>query len=123
MYNNLQQNPYYGQYQMYQQQQQMPQYGMNNCPNQAFLKGRPVSSLEEARASQIDLDGSVYLFPDIANKKIYTKQINADGTACFNVYTLNAEAPTAPEYVTKEEFLKTIEEIQKGITQKPSVSF
>ena len=39
------------------------------------LKGRPVSSLEEARASSIDFDGSVFLFPDMANKKIYTKQI------------------------------------------------
>ena len=52
---------------MQQQQVQQPQQ---------FLKGRPVSSLEEARASMIDLDGSLFVFTDIANNKIYTKQIN-----------------------------------------------
>ena len=47
----------------------------------AQLKGRPVSSLEEARATAIDFDGSVFYFPDLANNKIYTKQVNLDGTA------------------------------------------
>ena len=45
------------------------------------LKGRLVSSFEEARASSIDFDGSVFYFPDLANRRIYTKQINIDGTA------------------------------------------
>ena len=34
---------------------------------------RPVSSVEEVRAYPIDFDGSIFYFPDIANKKIYTK--------------------------------------------------
>jgi hypothetical protein len=38
--------------------------------------------------SIIDFDGSVFYFPDLANGKIYTKQINIDGTATTNVYTL-----------------------------------
>lgn len=42
---------------------------------------RPVSSIDEVRAASIDFDGSVFYFPDLANKKIYTKQINMDGTA------------------------------------------
>ena len=50
------------------------------------LKGRPVSSLEEARATIIDFDGSIFIFPDLANNKIYTKQINMDGTASLKVY-------------------------------------
>lgn len=59
------------------------------------LKGRPVSSLEEARAAAIDFDGSVFFFPDLANKRIYTKQINLDGTASMNMYdTLTAENAT-----------------------------
>ena len=33
---------------------------------------RPVSSLEEARASVIDFDGSVFYFPDAATKRLYT---------------------------------------------------
>jgi hypothetical protein len=42
-------------------------------PQQNYIKGRPVVSIDEARASQIDLDGSLYVFPDLNNKKIYTK--------------------------------------------------
>lgn len=80
---------------------------------------RPVSSLEEARASVIDFDGSVFYFPDAANKKIYTKQINLDGTALLNMYVLQ-EIPTTPQpdtYVSKDEFQQTVslllEEINK----------
>ena len=71
---------------------------------------RPVSSLEEVRASVIDFDGSVFYFPDAANKKIYTKQINLDGTALLNMYVLQ-EIPTAPQpdtYVSKDEFQQTV---------------
>ena len=71
---------------------------------------RPVSSLEEARASVIDFDGSVFYFPDAANKKIYTKQINLDGTALLNRYVLQ-EIPTTPQpdtYVSKDEFQQTV---------------
>ena len=70
-----------------------------------FLKGRPVASIDEARVAQIDLDGSLYLFPDLSNHKIYTKSINIDGTATFNVYTLDEtkETAAATAYVTKAE--------------------
>ena len=75
---------------------------------------RPVSSLEEARASVIDFDGSVFYFPDAANKKICTKQINLDGTSLLNMYVLQ-EIPTTPQpeqladtYVSKDEFQQTI---------------
>jgi hypothetical protein len=42
-------------------------------PTMYGLKGRPVASIEEAKASPIDFDGSIFFFPDVANKKIYTK--------------------------------------------------
>jgi hypothetical protein len=38
-----------------------------------MLKGRPVASLDEAKATSIDFDGSVFYFPDLANRRIYTK--------------------------------------------------
>ncbi|MBR2506717.1 MAG: hypothetical protein IKB70_07355 [Bacilli bacterium] len=41
--------------------------------SQMMLKGRPVSSVDEVRATVVDFDGSVFYFPDIANKRIYTK--------------------------------------------------
>ena len=87
-------------------------------PMQNFIKGRPVVSIDEARASQIDLDGSLYVFPDIGNKKIYTKQINLDGTASFNVFSLddtpiNSSLVTqTASYVTRAELDKIIAELK-----------
>jgi hypothetical protein len=52
--------------------------------------------MEEARASIIDFDGSIFFFPDLANKRIYTKQINMDGTTLLSVYELK-EIPIEPE--------------------------
>lgn len=78
-----------------------------------YLKGRPVVSLEEARAAQIDLDGSIHIFTDIGNKKIYTKQINLDGTATLNIYNLQEENPTEQvEFVTKAEFNEEMNKMQ-----------
>jgi hypothetical protein len=88
----------------------IPSYMMPQPAAPAYLKGRPVSSLEEARAAQVDLDGSLFVFPDIGNKKIYTKKINLDGTATINSYSLDApvqqkeEVIDTSKYVTKEEF-------------------
>lgn len=99
-----------------QQTQQVPQMGGNQgymLPQTSIsaFKGRPVSSLEEARAAQVDFDGSLFIFPDIANKKIYTKQINLDGTASLKMYNLDESVPNPqPQaYVTKEEFDAVVE--------------
>ena len=75
--NTLLQNSPYGNYMgaMYQQQ-----------PQTQFLKCRPVSSKNEASAYQIDLDGSLWVFTDLGNQKIYTKKVRNDGTSEFNVY-------------------------------------
>ena len=102
----------------------MPQQYQVNRPiypvtmQQSFmgLKGRPVASIEEARASIIDFDGSVFYFPDLANKRIYTKQINIDGTASLFVYELK-EIPieqeiTSNQFVTREEFEAAIKSLR-----------
>lgn len=90
---------------------------------------RPVSSLEEVKASSISFDGSVFYFPDVSHKKIYTKQINLDGTASLNMYELTP-IPTAapvvapienPDYVTREEFNSTLNELKNLITQKGEI--
>ena len=87
------------------------------------LKGRFVSSFDEAKASAIDFDGSVFYFPDLANNKIYTKQINLDGTASLLIYALQeVTQPTEEEqvYVTKQEFKKAIEELRKIFAATPA---
>lgn len=81
------------------------------------LKGRPVSSFEEARAMTIDFDGSTFFFPDLANKRIYTKQINMDGTASLFVYELR-EQPIEPainntNFITREEFETVVNELRQ----------
>ena len=87
----------------------------------AGLKGRPVSSIEEAKASSIDFDGSIFYFPDLANRRIYTKQINMDGTATLNMYEfkeLPVAAPVTPvnDFVTREEFEQVVAQLRTAIT-------
>ena len=137
MYNNYNQYPKATQQQQYTQpqqpygQQQWPQpptpqqiYGWQ-APQQPIasgLKGRPVSSFDEARVSIIDFDGSIFYFPDLANGKIYTKQINMDGTATTNVYTLTempieqpnrANAPS--DCITRTEFEQAMTQLRNTI--------
>ena len=65
----------------YFQQQQVYQQS-------SLLKGRPVTSIDEAKVANIDFDGSIFYFPDAANQTIYTKQINLDGKSSINMYVL-----------------------------------
>lgn len=108
---------------MYQPQSYYPQPNRNMVP--PGLKGYPVSSLEEARAAVVDFDGSVFFFPDIVNKRIYTKQINLDGTATLNMYEyaeIPVPVPVESIYVTKEDFNSAITELKDIIlaaTAKP----
>lgn len=146
MYNNtygnypIYQSPYTNNYGMQLQQnrlnameQNYPQYGNTmqqntNINNMQILKGRPVSSFDEAKASMIDLDGSLFIFPDIANNRIYTKQINLDGTASLKTYSLIEQngnnnnqgvntgtvANPSSEYIKRTEF----EEYMKNINDR-----
>lgn len=118
-------------YNYYPQQQPINQY-MRQPQQSALLKGRMVSSIEEARASLIDFDGSIFYFPDLANKRIYTKQINIDGTATLNMYELRpiqiqqeTTQGVAADFVTREEFQQAMDQLkasfeqQKTATSKP----
>lgn len=122
------QNYYTGQMPQYQAQYQPRTPGV--IPQQApavqmpYLKGHPVASIDEARATTIDFDGSISFFPDLANQKIYTKQINADGTSSLNVYqkienptpSVAAEGVFSDKYVTKEEFNETLKKLMNKLS-------
>lgn len=134
MYQNLQQlqnSPYYqypynqqyqrlAQMEQQQQPQMTPQYGMQSMVGQSqnLIKGRPVVSIEEARAAQIDLDGSLFVFTDIGNKKIYTKQINLDGTATLNTYSLVENVAPTESYVTRAELENAIALVREEMAKK-----
>ena len=128
-YNYYPQQPISQQVPQQQPQYQVPNY-LRQAPPQVALKGRLVSSLEEARATSIDFDGSVFYFPDLANKRIYTKQINIDGTASLYVYELrelpieeekSSFAPSVEKFVTREEFERVLAELRQKPTE-PAVS-
>ena len=102
---------------MFQPNMQMQQQQQN------IIKGRPVSGIEEARAAMIDLDGSLFVFTDIANKKIYTKQIQLDGSAEVRTYRLveqpmqeNTETEQG-DYVLRSEFEKALGNMNKQFKQ------
>lgn len=98
-----------------------PQSSMQNPLQQVGLKGRPVSSLEEVRAAQIDFDGSLFIFPDLAHNRIYTKQISMDGNASLNMYELTQIPSQQPidnnNFVTREEFNAAIDQIKQTFAQ------
>ena len=109
-------------YNVYQTQQQVRlPYGDPN-----ILKGRPVTSIDEVRAAPIDFDGSIFYFPDMTNNRIYTKQINMDGTASFKLYELKAipiePTPNMSNFITREEFENALAQIKNALTPqtKPS---
>lgn len=114
-------------------EQQYPQFSQpqpHQPISQNFIKCRAVTSIDEAKASMIDLDGSINVFVDTGNKQIYTKQINLDGTASLNTYKLVENTPPIPSepdksvsYVKQEEletvcksFNQQIEDLQRQLS-------
>lgn len=89
------------------------------------IKGRPVANEEEANAAMIDFDGSLFVFPDKAHGKIYTKQLGMDGNIVFLRYVLEQQVPMQnpniiqeqPQaFVTVDAFNKTIDEVYKKLS-------
>ena len=134
-----QQQMYQDRLNAYDQQYRGNQYN-NYMSNQQFnqpqqmIKCRPVSSYDEAKASMIDLDGSLFVFTDVANKKIYTKQIMLDGTAELKTYVLEDNQNKMQEqqaqqnnmYVLRTDFedviksmKQRIEELGGGVLDEP----
>lgn len=107
------QQPYPQTYNSFQQQAN---------PTATIIKGRIVTGVEEARAAQVDLDGTISYFPSPAENKIYVKYVGMDGIAVFNVYNLDAESnaptksvvvPNGLEALTKR--VETLENQLKGV--------
>lgn len=94
-------------------------------PGVPTLKGRAVTSIEEARAAQIDLIGINY-FPCPAEGKIYEKSIDLNGLPVFRVYEL-ARQPEPQKVVyaeqgTVDKLLERVNKLEQqlgGINHEP----
>ena len=109
----------------YPQQQYNPQNmykPVSYMQQQVLPQVRPVSSIEEVRASPIEFDGSIFYFPDNANKRIYTKFINLDGTVAINMYELkelSTDQPMSNNFVTRQEFDNVISQLRMMLENIP----
>lgn len=114
-----------------QQQQQMYQPAYQQSMQQApvQLKGRIVTSIDEAKAAQVDLDGSSTYFPAPAEGKVYEKLIGMDGLPVFRVYTLQESGEQKqPVYadnnvvIALQRRIEKIEEQIGGMTNDEHIS-
>ena len=120
MYNNY--NPYLQYGTPYQPQQNYNR--INTDMNQIYqqpqtitkpigLLGKSVDSVDVVKATDIPLDGSISYFPLTDGSAIVSKRLKSDGTSETIIYkpTKQDEHKEQIEYVTKDIFDKTINEL------------
>lgn len=120
-------NPYGGAYPamqnrlstMEQQYQQMPFQNNTMMPVQPIgsLMGKVVTSMEEAKASPIAVDGSMTYFPCPAQDKVFIRYFNEKGMGVFKEYVPKVDAP-ACKYAEESyvaNLVKRIERLEKGL--------
>ena len=95
----------------------LPQNSVQAAPvaqNQGFYV-RPVTSREEAVASQVDFFGPGTIMPDLSHGVIYLKRFNPQsGASDFFAFTVEQPKEEAPvQYATKED----VESIRAEIDQ------
>ena len=89
-----------------QQQMQMP---VNN-----IVKGRVVTGIEEARAAQVDLDGTPSYFPSLGEGKIYVKYIGMDGLPVFQSFIVEQPKPQM-QGISLESLAQRVQNIENAI--------
>ena len=105
--------------QMLQQHQQMLQQQFTQMPQQQMLglKGRLVSSIEEVKATPVDMDGSETYFPHPASNSIYTKAIDMNGNQVIRRYVLDTENGNQDININDlSNRVKSLEEALDGLT-------
>lgn len=104
------QNGYsYQQFYPQQSSQNLSQQGyqQNMMSQQVLLQGYPVPDEITARNAEVSTNGTISIFPDIQNGKIYTKQLDMNTFApIFRVYQLVEQQQSATNYVSTEDFQK-----------------
>lgn len=123
-----QMQPQMQQMQPYQQPQMQPMtpqpqsMNMQQPINTNASSVIPVGGIEEVKAYPTDFSGATTYFTDIANNKIYTKQLELNGASSIKVYKLD-KTPSSnlqedKEGVSTEEYktlTKRVEEMENKI--------
>lgn len=104
----------------YLQQQQQTYQQPQMFPTQmsgTYLKGRVVTGMDEAKAAQIDLDGTSTFFPCPAEGKIYEKLIGLDGLPIFRIYEINnsQKQPAYAEQNIVDRLVERVDRLEKQI--------
>lgn len=84
------------------------------------LNGRLVTGIEEARASQIALDGTPSYFPSPAENKIYVKSLDMNGLPVFLVYELKESCERmerTEQNVSISQFVSRIEALERKVKE------
>ena len=91
--NSYQQAIPYGQAQLQQPIQQMPQ-----VPQIPMLQGQMVDGIDTVKAKDVDMSGNPVYYPKTDGTEIYRKQLQADGRSRIFVYRLiNPEEQQQPK--------------------------
>ena len=91
--NNYQQAMPYGQAQIQQPIQQMPQ-----VPQIPMLQGQMVDGIDTVKAKDVDMSGNPVYYPKTDGTEVYRKQLQADGRSRIFVYRLiNPEEQQQPK--------------------------
>ena len=115
-------NPYRQAYNPYPQiQANYPQTFPQRYPQQQIqipvnniVKGRVVTGIEEARAAQVDLDGTPSYFPSLCEGKIYVKYIGMDGLPVFQTFIVEQQKPQMPG-ISLESLAQRVQNIENAI--------
>ncbi len=95
--NSYQQTMPYGQAQIQQPIQQMPQ-----VPQIPMLQGQMVDGIDTVKAKDVDMSGNPVYYPKTDGTEIYRKQLQADGRSRIFVYRLiNPEEQQQPKVEEK----------------------
>ena len=93
--------------------QRYPQQQMQMLVNN-IVKGRVVTGIEEARAAQVELDGTPSYFPSLGEGKIYVKYIGMDGLPVFQTFIVEQPKPQM-QGISLESLAQRVQNIENAI--------
>ena len=111
--NNYQQTMPYGQIQMQQPVQQMPQIPV--------LQGQMVDGIDTVKAKDVDMTGNPVYYPKTDGTEIYRKQLQADGRSRIFVYRLMDDEQQQPKTEDKQvDIVAMIDQLRNDVCSEIS---